>query len=916
VNFGDNAALRLSNFTIEMWLRRDGAGVGTNTGTGGIPDAIPLVAKGRADAEDPTRDINYIFGVQAATGVLCADFEEGAAGTSPSLNHPVLGATSIATGGWHHVAATYDGESWNLYLDGIPDGTLTVGQPPASASIAPVALGSALTTAVGAAGFFDGAVDEVRIWNVARTLQEIQSTANAKISTATPGLVARWSLDEGLGTAVNGSAGTTINGNISGTAYSWVGGAPFNLSFNMPPAQPLVVSPANNAANITTSPTLLVTVSDPDGQSLTVSFYGRTTTSTAGPDFTIVGLPDTQYYSGELNGGTAAIFQSQTNWITANRAARNIVYVATLGDCVEHGDNGGSDIEWQRANTALSLLEDPGTTGLPAGLPYGVTVGNHDQSPNGNPDGATTVFYNQYFGESRFLGRPYYGGHYGTNNDNWYDLFSASGMDFVVISLEYDTTPDAAILSWADNLLTTYSNRRAIILSHNLANTGNPATFSAQGQATYDALKGHSNLFLMLCGHVPGEGRRQDTFGANTVNTVMSDYQSRTNGGNGWLRIMEFSPASNTIRVKTYSPWLDQFEADADSSSQFTLLYNMSTTTPYALLGTASGVASGSNGSLAWPGLEPSTPYEWYVTVSDGATTTTGPVWRFTTTAGATYALTTSADPSVGGTVSRSPDQATYVSGTPVMLAASPAAGYEFRGWSGDASGMANPMTVGMSGNKAVAAVFNEIGAPAVHVMGPNGGEAFGVGSVVEIRWTATDPEGIELVDLLLSRGGPGGPWETLASGLAAPTSYIWLATGPATTHGFLRVVAHNPAAPGPALAGWDLSDAAFTIADAITGVGEEPVPQFAVRIASSNPMTDRAAIAFVLPHDAGVRVDVIDVQGRLVANLVNRRYPAGPHTVSWTGRSAHESPVASGVYFLHFSTPGHEVTKRFVLVR
>src|SRR5206468_2963254 len=82
-------------------------------------------------------------------------------------------------------------------------------------------------------------------------------------------------------------------------------------------------------------------------------------------------------------------------------------------------------------------------------------------SPNGDPDGASTAFYNQYFGVSRFQNRGYYGGHFGSNNDNWYDLFSASGMDFIVISFEFDPTHDADVLAWADQLLTTYSNRRA-----------------------------------------------------------------------------------------------------------------------------------------------------------------------------------------------------------------------------------------------------------------------------------------------------------------------------------------------------------------------------------------------------------------------------------------------------------------------
>src|SRR6266536_2853210 len=155
--------------------------------------------------------------------------------------------------------------------------------------------------------------------------------------------------------------------------------------------------------------------------------------------------------------------------------------------------------------------------------------------------------------------------------------------------------------------------------------------FGAQGQAIYNALKGNSNLFLMLSGHVsPPEGQRQDTFNGHTITSLMSDYQGRAHGGDGWLRIMEFSPANNQIWVKTYSPTLNQFETDADS--QFTLNYDMQgNTTPFAVIGTNVNVPSGSSTSTTWSGLSANTEYEWYVTVSDGQTTTTGSTWTFTT---------------------------------------------------------------------------------------------------------------------------------------------------------------------------------------------------------------------------------------------------------------------------------------------
>jgi len=94
-----------------------------------------------------------------------------------------------------------------------------------------------------------------------------------------------------------------------------------------------------------------------------------------------------------------------------------------------------------------------------------------------------------------------------------------------------------------------------------------------QGAAIYNALKHNPNLFLMLCGHFNGEGQRVDVFEGNTVYTLLSDYQGWPNGGDGWLRVMEFAPADDEIRVQTYSPTLDQFETDADS--QFTLSYEM-----------------------------------------------------------------------------------------------------------------------------------------------------------------------------------------------------------------------------------------------------------------------------------------------------------------------------------------------------
>lgn len=70
------------------------------------------------------------------------------------------------------------------------------------------------------------------------------------------------------------------------------------------------------------------------------------------------------------------------------------------------------------------------------------------------------------------------------------------------------------------------------------------------------------------------------------------------------------------------------------------------------------------------------------------------------------YSLATNA---TNGTITRSPNATTYNSGTVVTLTATPNAGYQFSGWSGDASGSNSTTTVTMSAAKTVTATFTLI---------------------------------------------------------------------------------------------------------------------------------------------------------------------------------------------------------------
>jgi len=417
-----------------------------------------------------------------------------------------------------------------------------------------------------------------------------------------------------------------------------------------PPLQPTNIVPADNQTNYSGNK-VTITVSDPDGNPMTVKLYGRKKTNTAAiPNFTVIAIPDTQYYTEEpqglsgAGGGHNAIFKAQTQWIKDHRIDSNIVFVTQLGDCTQNGE--ANEIEWKRVDTAMKIIENPSVP-IVDGIPYSMTVGNHDQGNIAGSPTAPTTRYNQYFGSSRFSGRGYYGGFFGSNYDNHYELFSAGGIDFIHISIEYNNNSGAtnqaalqSVLNWADGLLKAYPTRKGIVVSHWFMGTGINGSFGGPGQKVYDDLKDNPNLIFMLCGHIHGEGRRTDVFNGSTVYTILSDYQAETNGGNGFLRIMQFRPAENIVTFKTYSPTINGgaggFKTGTNSDFSLPVAFDG---VSYNLIGTNTGVASGSSTEFTWSGLLPATGYEWYVTIDDGTNITTSQVFDFSTSGSLPLAL-------------------------------------------------------------------------------------------------------------------------------------------------------------------------------------------------------------------------------------------------------------------------------------
>ena len=859
VTMGTATALGAQTFTLECWVKHDPSGTGRATassGNGGV-NIYPLISKGRGEGDGSNVDCNYIFGLQA-DGRLAADFED----LNTGLNHPIVGTNAVPSDTWKHVAVTYDGSTWRFYIDGVPDNSLTISGTgnvlvPRYDSIQHFGLGTAMTSAGTTQGFFKGTMDEVRVWNVARTQAEIAGAMNSEISSAT-NLIGRWSLNETSGTAATNTGtassvnGTLTNGPVRTTGYPFgpqppsvaitnpadsavltpdftidataadtdgtitsvtffdgptqlgidttspygfaVTGAStgshsltavaldssglsttsaavvITVSTNHPPVV-TPTAPANLATGIGASTTLSVGISDQDGDAQTVTFYGRQTTpATPGADFTFVAIPDTQFYSENTGrnpsaGGTGAVisfFNDQTDWITANRNARNIAFVAHMGDMVQNGDN--IQQEWINADGAMRRIENPLTTLLAHGIPWGGAPGNHDFGSGGGS--GSTTYWNQYFGTSRWSGRSYFKGNYGADNTNNYQIFSASGLDFIVINLAYRTTADTAVHDWADALLKAYPNHRAIVTSHWIINTGNPATFGGQGQAIYDNLKDNPNLFFLLCGHVHGEGRRQDVFQSRTVHSVLQDYQDGSNGGNGFLRTFTFSPANNLITAEMWSPTLNRTATTADiptAQGVYTLPYNMQTAvTDWIPLGTANVAANGTTASLNWTGLAAGKTYEWYATSNDSISTAGSATRSFSTTANLppSVAITSPANnaaftvpASVNITANAADSDGTvtkveFYQGT-TKLGEDTAAPYEFT-WSGAPSGahVLTAIALDNTGEPALSAAVNiTITNPAnvpptVSITAPADNAVLAAGATIILTASAVDGDG------------------------------------------------------------------------------------------------------------------------------------------------------------------------------
>ncbi|MFD2629633.1 lamin tail domain-containing protein [Oceanobacillus kapialis] len=338
-----------------------------------------------------------------------------------------------------------------------------------------------------------------------------------------------------------------------------------------------------------------------------------------GEDFSFVWMADTQYYSESY----PHIYEQQVNWIAENQQEHNIEYVFHSGDLVNIHD----DFEqWDVADRSMRVLDE-------AGVPYGVVAGNHDV----NNKQRYYDNYSQFFGEDRFEGKSYYGESFQDNRGH-YDLISVNGMDFIMVHLGWGIEEEG--IEWLNEVLEAHPNRKAILNVHEyLLATGNR---SPTGDLLFEEVViPNENVIAVLCGHYHNAQTLTDEVDDNgdgipdrTVYQMLADYQGGPEGGQGYLRILNFNMDENKIDVETYSPYLDDYNyyepTEYPEKDEFSLDYNMEAQTKKVatdhievnvytdeLIGEVTGVPSGETAAVTWSNLDPNSEYFWFVEATD-----------------------------------------------------------------------------------------------------------------------------------------------------------------------------------------------------------------------------------------------------------------------------------------------------------
>ncbi|MEM9490072.1 MAG: metallophosphoesterase, partial [Myxococcota bacterium] len=313
--------------------------------------------------------------------------------------------------------------------------------------------------------------------------------------------------------------------------------------------------------------------------------------------WSIVVVPDTQHYTDDAD--HAAVFAAQMQWIADHVASHNIALVTHVGDIVQHGDR---TTEWARARAAMAAIH-----GL---VPYAVAIGDHDYLDEEERDSGAPYYLDE-FGPKRYGGLSWYGGS-SPDGKSHYQYVWAAGRQLVHLSLEWEvpghTGARSSSMGWAQAVLDHHPEHPTIITTHSYLwdKPGREGRTNAieeddgdgnSGEMIWSELvRNNPQVFMVLGGNFhkgvsefdpddPSAPSHDGEFHQVSHNLLglpvyemLSNYQDYPNGGDGWIRIIEFEDGGGAggldrIRVNTYSTTLGVYQTDGRSQFHFDLSF-------------------------------------------------------------------------------------------------------------------------------------------------------------------------------------------------------------------------------------------------------------------------------------------------------------------------------------------------------
>jgi hypothetical protein len=265
--------------------------------------------------------------------------------------------------------------------------------------------------------------------------------------------------------------------------------------------------------------------------------------------FTLAVMPDTQQdeFSPRLT--------NRTQWLVKNQKSLDLRFVLHTGDMV-NWDTPNHD-QFEDASKSFKVLDN-------AQIPYALTIGNHDTNVvdvggNARPglkpweEVRNTTTFNTYFPTSR---QKPEGVFEQGKVDNNYQLFSAGGEDWMILTLEL--WPRAAAVNWARGVVEAHPDRNIIVQTHSYMN-GNGSIY---GGADYGAtspkklyaefISVYPNIKMVLSGHVGTAAQRVDTGKAgNKIVSFLGTFHTSTHNP---MRLLKIDTAADTVTSTMYSP--------------------------------------------------------------------------------------------------------------------------------------------------------------------------------------------------------------------------------------------------------------------------------------------------------------------------------------------------------------------------